>query len=210
MIRLTFCIVCNDVASYSSSHCRMVHRQNSEPVVCLFLDIDKALYSRLVWFYRTTMVDNTDAEGRLILADALCYADTFNPTAVLDMAALTGIIIMEHDSAIDVALGSAVTGVFSNSNTTWELLQKAGSRTGDRVWRMPLLQHYSKQVTESQLADVNNVAFLKEFVTAKQWMHLDIAGVMMNQDEVPYLSKGMSGRPTRTVVEFLKLLSEQS
>ncbi|XP_063434213.1 cytosol aminopeptidase-like [Mytilus trossulus] len=164
---------------------------------------------------KTIQVDNTDAEGRLILADALCYADTFNPTAVLDMATLTG--------AIDVALGSAVTGVFSNSNTMWELLQKAGSRTGDRVWRMPLLQHYSKQVTESQLADVNNIgkyarsggactaaAFLKEFVTAKQWMHLDIAGVMMNQDEVPYLSKGMSGRPTRTVVEFLKLLSEQS
>ncbi|CAC5420989.1 LAP3 [Mytilus coruscus] len=267
---------------------------------------------------KTIQVDNTDAEGRLILADALCYADTFNPTAVLDMATLTVSTIADTfnptavldmatlkvsrfvdtcnptavldmatltgkevllacnttavldmakltgtvdmatltgkkfvdtcnpiavldmatltefnptavldmatlTGAIDVALGSAVTGVFSNSNTMWELLQKAGSRTGDRVWRMPLLQHYSKQVTESQLADVNNIgkyarsggactaaAFLKEFVTAKQWMHLDIAGVMMNQDEVPYLSKGMSGRPTRTVVEFLKLLSEQS
>ena len=164
---------------------------------------------------KTIQVDNTDAEGRLILADALCYADTFNPSIILDMATLTG--------AIDVALGSAVTGVFSTSTPMWELLQKAGTRTGDRVWRMPLLKHYTKQVTESQLADVNNIgkiprsggactaaAFLREFVKCKQWMHLDIAGVMLNKSEIPYLRTGMSGRPTRTIVEFLKLLSTQS
>lgn len=156
---------------------------------------------------KTIQVDNTDAEGRLILADALCYAHTFNPRAIVNVATLTG--------AMDVALGSAATGVFTNSDWLWEQLHRASVVTGDRVWRMPLFQHYTRQVTDSQLADLNNIgkysrsggactaaAFLKEFVTAPHWAHLDIAGVMGNKDEVPYLRKGMSGRPTRTLVEF--------
>ncbi|KAL3865077.1 hypothetical protein ACJMK2_006710 [Sinanodonta woodiana] len=98
---------------------------------------------------KTIQVDNTDAEGRLILADALCYAQTFNPLLILDIATLTG--------AIDIALGSGATGVFTNSTPVWDILQKASVRTGDRVWRMPLLEHYTKQITQSQLADVNNI-----------------------------------------------------
>ncbi|XP_076151942.1 cytosol aminopeptidase [Alosa pseudoharengus] len=156
---------------------------------------------------KTIQVDNTDAEGRLILADALCYAHSFQPRAVVNAATLTG--------AMDVALGSAAAGVFTNSDWLWGQLHKASVITGDRVWRMPLFQHYSRQVTDSQLADLNNIgkysrsggactaaAFLREFVTADHWAHLDIAGVMSNKDEVPYLRKGMSGRPTRTLVEF--------
>ncbi|KAF0037231.1 cytosol aminopeptidase [Scophthalmus maximus] len=156
---------------------------------------------------KTIQVDNTDAEGRLVLADALCYGHSFNPRAIVNVATLTG--------AMDVALGSAATGVFTNSDWLWEQLHKASVVTGDRVWRMPLFQHYTRQVTDSQLADLNNVgkysrsggactaaAFLREFVTAPHWAHLDIAGVMSNKDEVPYLRKGMSGRPTRTLVEF--------
>ncbi|XP_052772119.1 cytosol aminopeptidase-like [Mya arenaria] len=161
---------------------------------------------------KSIQIDNTDAEGRLILADALSYAETVNPCLILDMATLTG--------AIDVALGSAATGVFAKSTETFNTLQKAGSRTGDRMWRMPLFSHYSGQVTDCQLADVNNVgkysrsggsctaaAFLKEFVTHEDWLHLDIAGVMSNKDEVPYLGKGMAGRPTRTIVEFIHMIS---
>uniref|UniRef100_A0A4W6EKK3 Cytosol aminopeptidase n=1 Tax=Lates calcarifer TaxID=8187 RepID=A0A4W6EKK3_LATCA len=156
---------------------------------------------------KTIQVDNTDAEGRLILADALCYGHVFNPRAIVNVATLTG--------AMDVALGSAATGVFTNSDWLWEQLHKASVVTGDRVWRMPLFQHYTRQVTDSQLADLNNIgkysrsggactaaAFLREFVTAHHWAHLDIAGVMSNKDEIPYLRKGMSGRPTRTLVEF--------
>ncbi|KAG8014679.1 Cytosol aminopeptidase [Nibea albiflora] len=140
---------------------------------------------------KTIQVDNTDAEGRLILADALCYGHTFNPRAIVNVATLTG--------AMDVALGSAAAGVFTNSDWLWEQLHK----------------HYTRQVTDSQLADLNNIgkysrsggactaaAFLREFVTAAHWAHLDIAGVMGNKDEIPYLRKGMSGRPTRTLVEF--------
>ncbi|KAI2668634.1 Cytosol aminopeptidase [Labeo rohita] len=163
---------------------------------------------------KTIQVDNTDAEGRLILADALCYAHSFKPRAIINAATLTG--------AMDVALGSAATGVFTNSDWLWDRLHKASIVTGDRVWRMPLFQHYTKQITESALADLNNVgkysrsggactaaAFLKEFVTADHWAHLDIAGVMTNKDEVPYLRKGMSGRPTRTLVEFAAGLASE-
>uniref|UniRef100_A0A8C5B2D5 Cytosol aminopeptidase n=1 Tax=Gadus morhua TaxID=8049 RepID=A0A8C5B2D5_GADMO len=163
---------------------------------------------------KTIQVDNTDAEGRLVLADALCYAHTFSPRAIVNAATLTG--------AMDVALGSAATGVFSNSDWLWERLHQASVVTGDRVWRMPLFQHYTRQVTDSQLADLNNVgssrsggactaaAFLREFVTAPHWAHLDIAGVMGNKDEVPYLRKGMSGRPTRTLVEFAARLAQEA
>ncbi|XP_045074236.1 cytosol aminopeptidase [Coregonus clupeaformis] len=164
---------------------------------------------------KTIQVDNTDAEGRLILADALCYAHSFNPRAIVNAATLTG--------AMDVALGSAATGVFTNSDWLWEQLHKASVVTGDRVWRMPLFEHYTRQVTDCQLADLNNVgkysrsggactaaAFLREFVTAPHWAHLDIAGVMTNKDEVPYLKKGMSGRPTRTLVEFAAGLANQA
>ncbi|XP_078257040.1 cytosol aminopeptidase isoform X2 [Rhinoraja longicauda] len=163
---------------------------------------------------KTIQVDNTDAEGRLILADALCYAHNFNPKAIVNAATLTG--------AMDVALGSAATGVFTNSDWLWEHLREASIVTGDRVWRMPLFQHYTRQVTESQLADLNNIgkyrsggactaaAFLREFVTVPHWAHLDIAGVMSNKDEVPYLRKGMAGRPTRTLVEFAVSLSQET
>jgi aminopeptidase len=163
---------------------------------------------------KTIQVDNTDAEGRLILSDALCYAETFQPMGIVDMATLTG--------AMMVALGSSATGVFTNSKLFWESMHQAGGRTGDRVWRMPLFRHYTKQVTESHLADVNNIgtsgryggactaaAFLKEFVKNENWMHMDIAGVMSNSSDVPYLGKGMSGRPTRTVTEFLSIIQKK-
>ncbi|KAG9509309.1 Cytosol aminopeptidase [Fragariocoptes setiger] len=157
---------------------------------------------------KTIQVDNTDAEGRLILADGLCYAHEFKPQAILDIATLTG--------AMSVALGSSATGVFTTSTALFDSLRKAGVHTGDRVWRLPLWQHFVPQVTDSQLADCLNIgkaspaggaataaAFLKEFVECPNWLHLDIAGVMDCKDECPYLGKGMSGRPVRTLYYFL-------
>ena len=158
---------------------------------------------------KSIQIDNTDAEGRLVLADALHYAHSFDPQAILDIATLTG--------AMNVALGSGACGVFSTSNQYWNLLHEAGTKTGDRVWRFPLFNHYTKQVTDSQLADVLNIgkhsgqggsctaaAFLREFVTHPNWLHLDMAGVMDMKDEIPYLPKGMSGRPVRTLVHFIE------
>lgn len=97
----------------------------------------------------TIQVDNTDAEGRLILADALCYSANFNPMAVVDIATLTGAMV--------VALGAGATGAFCTSNSLWELLQEAGSVSGDRLWRMPLFELYRKQMAKSHLADLNNI-----------------------------------------------------
>ncbi|XP_034943968.1 cytosol aminopeptidase-like isoform X2 [Chelonus insularis] len=163
---------------------------------------------------KTIIVDNTDAEGRLILADALCYAAEFKPKFTLDIATLTG--------AMGIALGAAATGVFSSSTELWEVLRAAGTATGDRVWRMPLWQHYNGKMTKpTKSADVNNVSkvkgggacvaagFLREFAsTEAPWLHLDIAGVMSsNNDDLNYLQPGMSGRPTRTLIEFLQKMS---
>lgn len=155
---------------------------------------------------KTIQVDNTDAEGRLILADALCYADTLNPSHVLDVATLTG--------AMSVALGTGAAGAFCSRSSDWSVLESCGVSTGDRVWRMPLWNHYTEKMKVSPLADLNNApvggggactaaAFLREFTSCPSWIHLDIAGVMENSGDVAYLGKGMSGRPTRTMVEFV-------
>ena len=158
---------------------------------------------------KSIQVDNTDAEGRLVLADALHYVHRYEPQAIVDLATLTG--------AMNVALGSGATGVFSTSAHYWKLLHDSGIKTGDRVWRFPLFNHYTKQTTDSQLADLQNIgkhagqggaciaaAFLREFVTNPNWLHLDIAGTMENKDEVSYLGKGMAGRPLRTLVNFVE------
>merc|ERR1719278_439548 len=160
----------------------------------------------------TIQVDNTDAEGRLILADALCYADTLKPRLVMDVATLTG--------AISVALGAGAAGVYSKRTEDWETLSECGARAGDRVWRMPLWKLYNEKMKKSALADLNNIslspgggsctaaAFLSLSPSCPAWLHLDIAGVMDNSaGDVKYLSNGMSGRPTRTIVHYLQQLS---
>lgn len=158
---------------------------------------------------KSICVDNTDAEGRLVLCDAICYADTFNPKFILDIATLTG--------AVKVALGDCVAGAFTNNQKLWEHLHAAGSETGDRVWRLPLFKHYTSQMTDHNGHDVNNLgkgngagsctaaAFLKEFVPkGTPWVHVDMAGVMGNCTDQSYTgSKGMSGRPMRTLFEFV-------
>uniref|UniRef100_A0A5S6QFZ6 Cytosol aminopeptidase n=1 Tax=Trichuris muris TaxID=70415 RepID=A0A5S6QFZ6_TRIMR len=161
-------------------------------------------------------IDNTDAEGRLILADALCYADSFNPSVVIDIATLTG--------SIGVALGCAATGVFSNCDSLWQQMSDAGKVTGDRVWRMPLFKHYSECIV-SNVADLCNTnksafkgmagsctaaAFLQEFTLCKSWMHMDIAGVMERKAEQQLFNSNMTGRPLRTLVHCIEKLSQQT
>ncbi|CAG0914981.1 unnamed protein product [Notodromas monacha] len=162
---------------------------------------------------KSIQVLNTDAEGRLILSDALDYACDFKPKYLIDVATLTG--------AMMVALGSATTGVFCNSDAMFDTMFKAGGITGDRVWRMPLYKKYKDDVSDpDQIADLCNIgkhdrvggsckaaAFLHEFVKCNDWMHMDIAGTMGNEDEVIYMRKGMSGRPVRTLVEFTKSIA---
>jgi leucyl aminopeptidase len=155
---------------------------------------------------KTIEVDNTDAEGRMILADALHYASKLNPDLLIDLATLTG--------ASAVALAEFVTSMFAHDDTLAEHIYKAGLKTYERVWRLPLWDDYSKLI-ESDVADVKNVGgrwggaitaakFLEHWVADPQrWIHLDIAGPSMPQTITPYNKTFMSGTGVRLLVEFL-------
>jgi leucyl aminopeptidase len=141
----------------------------------------------------TIEIVNTDAEGRLVLADALWYVqEKFKPQAVVDLATLTGAII--------VALGSDHAGLFSNNDELASKLVSAGLETGEKLWRMPLGPAYDKLI-ESRFADIKNSAgrpagsitaaqFLSRFITGTPWAHLDIAGVAWTQKDRPLAGRG--------------------
>lgn len=153
----------------------------------------------------TSEVDNTDAEGRLILADALAWARTLRPSAVIDLATLTGACV--------VALGAHATGMMGNDEVLMAELKAAGERTFERVWPLPIFEEYEKQI-RSDVADVKNVGgrwagaitaalFLKKFVGDLPWVHLDIAGTAILEENFPYAPKGGSGVGVRLLVDFL-------
>ncbi len=155
---------------------------------------------------KTSEVDNTDAEGRLILADALGYAAKFKPAAVIDLATLTGACV--------VALGHHATGMMGNDDALMAKLKAAGEATYERVWQLPLFDEYEKQI-KSDVADVKNVGgrwagaitagwFLKKFIGDYPWVHLDIAGTAMMEENGDYTQRGGSGVGVRLLVEFLK------
>jgi leucyl aminopeptidase len=153
----------------------------------------------------TSEVDNTDAEGRLILADALGYAARYKPAAVIDLATLTGACV--------VALGHHATGMMGNDEPLMAGLKKAGEATYERVWQLPLFDEYEKLI-KSDVADVKNVGgrwagaitagwFLKKFIGDYPWVHLDIAGTAMMEENGDYTQRGGSGVGVRLLVEFL-------
>ncbi len=152
-------------------------------------------------------IDNTDAEGRLILADALEYASKFKPKVVIDLATLTGACV--------VALGQFAAGLFTRSDELAEKLTRAGNLTSEKVWRLPLWDDYHELI-KSNVADVKNVGrrwagaitaacFLEKFVDEKyNWVHLDIAGPAFQEDTIPYNNNTMTGYGVRLLIEFLK------
>ena len=156
---------------------------------------------------KTSEVINTDAEGRLILADALAYGiKTYKPDAMVDLATLTGAVI--------VGLGHHRTGLLSNDDSLVEQILVAGDRAGEPLWRLPLGPEYSKQI-ESKVADIRNIggkgagtitaaAYLQEFVGDTPWAHLDIAGTAWNFTEKSYVPKGPSGIAVRTLVNLVR------
>ncbi|MFA6469545.1 MAG: leucyl aminopeptidase [Bacteroidota bacterium] len=155
---------------------------------------------------KTSEVDNTDAEGRLILADALSYAETFKPKLVIDLATLTGACV--------VALGHYATGMMGNDQESMDALKTAGERSYDRVWQLPMFDEYEKLI-KSDIADVKNVGgrwagaitagwFLKKFIGNYQWIHLDIAGTAMQEENQDYIPRGGSGAGVRLLIEFLR------
>lgn len=157
---------------------------------------------------KTIKITNTDFDGRLCLADALAYATVFNPKFILNVGTLS----------VDLKdiIGSAATAVFCNNDSLYEQMRIASIHTGDRIWRFPLWDHFTREIRSSQTVDVGEglrpfgspcscAAFLREFVPpGMDWIHLDTYGVNRSHgDSWSYLRRGMSGRPTRTVVEFL-------
>ncbi|MBC2768658.1 leucyl aminopeptidase [Pusillimonas minor] len=150
---------------------------------------------------QTIEILNTDAEGRLILCDALTYAERFKPAAVVDIATLTGACV--------VALGHVNTGLFSADDALADQLLAAGKQSGDPAWRMPLDDAYQEQL-RSNFADMANIGgmpagsvtaacFLSRFAKAYKWAHLDIAGTAWRSGK----DKGASGRPVPLLVQFL-------
>ncbi len=156
---------------------------------------------------KTVEVLNTDAEGRLILADALAYGvEKFKPDAVVDLATLTGAVV--------VGLGHHRTGLLANNDDLAARLLAAGERSGEPLWRLPLGREYTKQL-ESKVADLKNIggpaggtitaaAFLEEFVGDAVWAHLDIAGTAWDFTEKSYVPKGASGIGARTLMELIR------
>ena len=155
---------------------------------------------------KTIEVINTDAEGRIILADALTYAGRFKPAAIIDLATLTGACI--------VALGEHVIGMMGNDDKMKERIRQAGEKTGERVWELPLWEEY-QELIKSDVADYKNAGgrpagtitaavFLSKFVDKYPWVHLDIAGPAWQSKESPYIPKGASGVGVRLLIELLR------
>ncbi len=160
---------------------------------------------------KTIEVINTDAEGRVILADALSYAVQLDLAPIVDVATLTG--------AISISLGNVAYGVFANNDALVERIKGAAKAAGEKCWELPMFNEY-KELNKSNVADVKNSGgrgagsiaaafFLKEFVDDRPWAHLDIAGVDFYDIEKGVLTKGASGIPVRTLVNLALDLAER-
>ncbi|KAI9296436.1 peptidase M17, leucyl aminopeptidase, partial [Neoconidiobolus thromboides FSU 785] len=180
---------------------------------------------------KTIEVLNTDAEGRMVLSDTLYHVNsTYNPHTVFTVATLTGAIV--------VALGDPYTGAYASRHSLWQELEQASNTSGDLFWRMPFHPYYKSLMTGTNVADLQNIgakngggscsaaAFLREFVhldkevkepvdwndddtLPTRYGHLDIAAVMEATSDSGYHTKGMTGRPTRTLIEYARLVSKK-
>ena len=155
---------------------------------------------------------NTDAEGRLVLADGLHYAKQLGATHLIDAATLTGACV--------VALGMINVGLFSNDDDFYEKFNASLKASGEKMWRLPVDDEY-RDMIKSGIADIVNsggrwggavtaAMFLKEFVGDTPWIHLDIAGVAWIEDNKPWIAKGPSGTPVRSLVEFVRDLGTKN
>ena len=149
---------------------------------------------------------NTDAEGRLVLADGLCYARQLGCTHLVDAATLTGAVV--------VALGYVNAGAFANNDALYERFSRAVENAGERFWRLPLDEDY-REIIKSNIADIINsggrwggaitaAMFLKEFAEDTPWIHLDIAGTAWMEDSKPWIAKGPSGIAVRSLIEMAR------
>ena len=155
---------------------------------------------------KTIEIINTDAEGRLVLADGLAYARQLGATHLIDAATLTGACV--------VALGMVNAGAFSNDDATWAKFEAGLTTSGERFWRLPLAEEYADMI-KSEIADIKNTGgrwggaitaaeFLHHFAEDTPWIHLDIAGIAWVEDARPYIAQGPSGIGVRSIVEWVR------
>jgi len=155
---------------------------------------------------KTIEIMNTDAEGRVVLADAFEYANKYKPAAMIDMATLTGACI--------IALGDLIIGMMGTDERLKSMIRDASDATGEKVWELPLWKEYDELI-KSDVADVKNTGgraggtitaalFLSKFVGEYPWVHLDIAGPAWLKKDRPYINKGASGVGVRLMVELLR------
>jgi leucyl aminopeptidase len=160
---------------------------------------------------KTIEVVNTDAEGRLILADALSYANKLGAKAIIDTATLTG--------ACQVALGKICSGAFTNNQPLLDKVIAASQEVGEPAWQLPMFDEY-KEANKSDVADIKNsgnryggaitaAKFLEEFVNKTPWVHLDIAGTADTDKEKGYLVKGATGVPVRTLINLVLAMAHK-
>jgi leucyl aminopeptidase len=159
---------------------------------------------------KTIEVLNTDAEGRLILADALSYAKKLDAKAIIDVATLTG--------ACQIALGKITSGLFTNNQPLLDKVMAAANEAGEPAWQLPLFEEY-KEFIKSDIADIKNIGnryggaitaakFLEEFVEDTPWVHLDLTGPDTDKDK-GYLVKGATGVPVRTLVNVVLAMAKK-
>lgn len=159
---------------------------------------------------KTIEVLNTDAEGRLVLSDALSYACSKKPDVVIDIATLTGACV--------IALGHKISAVMTNTPKLFADLKRAGEMTGEKFWELPLEKEYQTDV-KSKIADLQNIGkrrgeagtiigglFLQEFVDGRPWVHIDIAGPSWTDSDQPYCPTGGTGHPVRTLLQYIENL----
>jgi leucyl aminopeptidase len=155
---------------------------------------------------KTIEIINTDAEGRLVLADGLTYARQLGATHLIDAATLTGACV--------VALGHVTAGAFSNDDETWAKFDATLATSGEKFWRLPLGEEYAEMI-KSDIGDIKNTGgrwggaitaaeFLKVIVEDTPWIHLDIAGLAWAEDSKPYIAKGPSGVAVRSILEWVR------
>ncbi len=160
---------------------------------------------------RTIEIISTDAEGRIILSDALAYACRYKPAVIVDVATLTG--------ACTIALGQEAIGMLGTSEKFKKIMSEAGTRTGERVWELPLWEEYYDQI-KSDIADMKNTggraagvitaaALLSKFVQKYPWVHLDIASTAWSDKDRAYTPKGATGIGTRLLTEFLRACARE-
>jgi leucyl aminopeptidase len=160
---------------------------------------------------KTIEIANTDAEGRLILADALSYAQKLELTSIVDIATLTG--------ACHIALGDFATGAFTNNQELLNKVIRSSEESGEKLWQMPMYDEYKEQ-NKSEVADIKNTGgryggaitaakFLNEFTGDTPWVHLDIAGTFYNSKEKGYLVKGATGVGVRTLINLAIALANE-